>query len=118
MSRHAFAAQLLCAMLLAACSKPPQDEGLPAPSDARTILSVDNQGFPDMTIYVINGSRRVRLGMANGNRVTELPIPPHLVRGLAQLRFLADPIGGSRAPVSEEITVGPGDEVTLTIPPS
>jgi hypothetical protein len=35
---------------------------------------------------------------------------------MAPLRFLADPIGGNRAPVSDEIAVEPGDEVTLTIP--
>jgi hypothetical protein len=33
------------------------------------------------------------------------------------LRFIADPIGGARPSVSEEITVAPGDSVVLTIPP-
>jgi hypothetical protein len=38
--------------------------------------------------------------------------------GLTQLRFIADPIGSTRASVSEEITVAPGDTVMMTIPPS
>ena len=84
----------------------------------RTALRVENRGFPDMTIYVIrSGSQRIRLGIAGGNRTTVLPIPSYLVSFPTPLRFLADPIGGNRTPVSDEITVSPGDEVVLTIPP-
>jgi hypothetical protein len=36
---------------------------------------------------------------------------------MTPLRFIADPIGGNRASVSQEITVVPGDTVVLTIPP-
>jgi hypothetical protein len=36
---------------------------------------------------------------------------------LTSLRFLADPIGSNRTPISEEITVEVGDEVVLRIPP-
>jgi hypothetical protein len=118
MLRHAFAALLACIMPLAGCSKPQEDEEFPSPEDARTIVSVDNRGFLDMTIYVIDGTQRVRLGVANGNRVTDLTIPQQLVRGATHLQFLCDPIGGNRAPVSDEITVEPGDTVTLVIPAS
>lgn len=83
-----------------------------------TILVVDNQSFPDMTIYVLEGGRRVRLGLATGNTQTKFTLPKYLVRALTSLRFMADPIGSSRTPVSDEITVSPGDEVTLRIPPS
>ncbi len=83
-----------------------------------TILVVDNQSFPDMTIYVLESGRRVRLGLATGNGQTKFTLPKYLVRSLTSLRFMADPIGSSRTPVSDEITVSPGDEVTLRIPPS
>jgi len=82
-----------------------------------TTLEVDNQGFVDMTIYAIRSSQRIRLGTAVGNRKTDLTIPPALLSGLTTLRFVADPIGGARASVSEEITVAPGDTVGLMIPP-
>jgi hypothetical protein len=85
--------------------------------NAPTILVVENQSFPDMTIYVIEGGRRVRLGMATGNSSTRFTLPKYLVRQLSVMRFQADPIGSNRAPVSDEITVSPGDEVTLRIPP-
>jgi len=86
--------------------------------NAPTYLVVDNQAFPDMTIYVIEGSRRIRLGMANGHSQSRFQIPNYLVRGLVTLRFQADPIGSNVAPVSDTITVEPGDEVTLRIPPA
>jgi hypothetical protein len=82
------------------------------------MLQVENQNFSDMVIYVVNGTQRIRLGLATGNSTKSFPIPNYLIRGAGTLRFLADPVGGDRAPVSEEITVQPGDIVTLTIPAS
>ena len=82
-----------------------------------TVVQVDNQGFLDMNIYAARSSQRVRIGTAVGNSKTNLTIPPGLVTGLTPLRFIADPIGGSRASVSMEITVAPSDTVVLTIPP-
>jgi hypothetical protein len=82
-----------------------------------TVLQVDNQGFLDMDVYAARSVQRVRLGIAPGNSKTNFTIPSTLVSGLTSLRFIADPIGGSRASVSQEITVAPGDTVVLTIPP-
>ena len=85
--------------------------------NARTVVQVDNQGFSDMTVYAARSAQRVRLGTAIGNSKTNFDIPKVLISGLTPLRFVADPIGGRRASVSEEITVAPGDTVVLTIPP-
>jgi hypothetical protein len=82
-----------------------------------TVVQVDNQGFLDMTVYAARSAQRIRLGVANGNSKTNFTVPVMLVSGLTPLRFVADPIGGNRASVSEEITVAPGDTVVLTIPP-
>ncbi|HEY7879092.1 MAG TPA: hypothetical protein VIC55_12740 [Gemmatimonadaceae bacterium] len=103
---------------LAACThRSPLANGDPAsgPTPA-TYVNVDNQGFSDMNIYAISGGQRVRLGTAIGSRETRFKLPSYLITTLTQLRFLADPIGGNRLPVSEEITVSPGDVVTLRIP--
>jgi hypothetical protein len=72
-----------------------------------------------MTIYVLRGGgQRIRLGTVTGNTTQVLVIPSYVLTGPTELRFLADPIGGTRTPVSEEITVSPGDDVELIIPPS
>jgi hypothetical protein len=81
------------------------------------MLQVENRGFADMVVYAVSGAQRVRLGLANGNSTKSFTIPSTLIRGAGPLRFLADPIGGNRSPISEEMLVHPGDIVTLTIPP-
>ena len=85
--------------------------------NAPTVIQVDNQGFLDMNVFAVRSSQRVRLGTAPGNGKSSFTIPTGLVSGLTSLCFVADPIGGRRASVSEEITVAPGDTVTLMIPP-
>ena len=82
-----------------------------------TRLRVENRNFLDHTIYVLRGSERIRLGTATGNTTTTFRRPPNVIFGGTQLRFIADPVGARRTPVSDQITVHPGDEVGLTIPP-
>ena len=81
------------------------------------MVQVENQGFSDMVIYALDGVQRVRLGLVTGHSTKTLPIPRYLIGAGGTLRFLADPIGGNRTPVSEQMTVQPGDVVSLTIPP-
>jgi hypothetical protein len=104
------------AVSLSACAHhvPPASNG-PQPD---TYVYVDNQGFTDMDIYAISGGQRIRLGTAVGVRKSKFKLPDYLVGGMQQVRFLARPIAGNRSPVSEQITIQPGEDVTLTIPPS
>lgn len=90
----------------------------PGELQEETSLRVENQGFLDRVIYVVAGAQRVRLGQVNGNTTTTLRIPSQYIFGATQLQFIADPIGSNRAPISQAITVVPGDVVTLVIPPS
>ena len=94
--------------------------GVPEPRDPRaeTTLRVENRNFSDMNIFVLRSGQRQRLGTVSGLSTRTLVIPANLVSGAAPLRFLADPIGGNRTPVSQEITVQPGDQVELAIPPT
>jgi hypothetical protein len=82
-----------------------------------TTIDVQNQGFNDMTVYAIVGGARTRLGIAPGNRTTTLTIPAYLVSTTTFFRFVADPIGGNRTPVTEEIDVSPGDQLVMIINP-
>jgi hypothetical protein len=99
----------------AGCKTLPPGSGS-ANQNQPTVLQVDNQGFIDMDVFTLRSSQRVRLGTAPGASKSNFTIPPSLVSGLTPLRFIADPIGGRRASVSQEITVAPGDTVVMTIP--
>jgi hypothetical protein len=117
-SRIAMLSMMVCSLALgAACvgNKKEDEAAEPVPA---TLLKVENQAFLDMTIYVYRSSQRVRLGIANGNSTSRFVIPSNLIFGSTPLRFQADPIGRNRQPISQEITVSPGDEVVLTIPPT
>ena len=81
-----------------------------------TVLEVDNQAVLDMDVYVLRSSQRIRLGTATGLHTSQFKIPGDLIFGSTALRFLADPIGANRLPISDEITVSPGDTVHMTIP--
>lgn len=112
----ALALVLLSAAPIAACGRPRAAEtGLPPVAPT---LVVENRGFVDMVIYLVSsaGSRQ-RLGVATGSSTTRFRLPASAA-SFGNVRFLADPIGGRRTPVSEEINVRAGDEVLLTIPPS
>lgn len=100
---------------VAACSAMTHNSSAADQNEA-TVLQVDNRGFTDMTIYAMRSGQRVRLGLANGVTKTNLIIPSTLISG-TPIRFVADPIGGTRASVSQEIAVTPGDTVIMTIPP-
>jgi hypothetical protein len=104
-------------LLGAACKSLSHGSGANDPNGP-TVVQVDNQGFLDMDVFAVRSSQRLRLGTARGNGKTNLTIPPAIVTGLTPLRFIADPIGGRRASVSQEITVAPGDTVVLQIPPA
>ena len=102
--------------LAAACSGNTKEDPAAEPVPP-TRLKVENQAYLDMTIYVYRNTQRVRLGVATGSSTTRMTIPANLIFGSTPLRFQADPIGANRQPVSQEISVSAGDEVTLIIPP-
>jgi hypothetical protein len=114
MKKTTFVITLLL-LLLNACNA--MARGSAAGQNPPAAIRVDNQSFADMTVYAARSAQRVRLGLAPGHANTVFTVPSALMNGLTQLRFIADPIGGARVSVSEEITVAPGDSVVLTIPP-
>ena len=89
----------------------------PAQERARTVLIVDNRAYTDMTIYVVSGMRRARMGNAGGLTKTELTIPSSSIGNGGSISFVAEPIGGNRNSFSTEVYVREGETITLTIPP-
>ena len=83
-----------------------------------TYVRVENRAYLDANVYIYRSSQRMRLGTVTGNSTTRFLVPTSMMSGATQLRFQAAPIGGNRQPISEEINVGPGDEVVLVIPPT
>ena len=115
--RRALSTVLLLALVLALAGCGGRRARGPAPpAGPRTTVRVENQNFLDMNVYVLNGTQRVRLGTVSGVSTRVLTIPSNLVFGTATLRFMLDPVGSTRSPISQEISVRAGDQVVLTIP--
>jgi predicted small lipoprotein YifL len=84
----------------------------------RSTVRVENRSWSDVVIYAVRSSQRIRLGSVPGVSTRTFTIPQSLVGGGIPIRFQADPIGSRRAPVTQEFTVQPGEEVEMYIPPS
>ena len=111
----------MCLLLAFASTLGCRTSGRPANTDSgpvTTTIDVQNNDFNDMTVYVVVNGQRTRLGIAPGLKTTVLTIPRYLISGASNLRFVGDPIGGNRTPVSEEIDVSPGDQLVMVINPA
>jgi hypothetical protein len=118
MRRFSYMLALFLALVGAGCSRAGSgSQAGPLPSTPpRTNVRVENRNFLDMNVYVLEGSRRVRIGTAGGVSTTILRIPANLLFGTTSLRFQMDPIGGSATPITHEVATRPGDEIILIIP--
>lgn len=107
-----FALLVLVALLFSACAA--SREAGPR-LESKTTLRVENRNFLDMKIYILRGAERIRLGTVPGGGTELLVIPDDVLIGAGLVRFLADPVGSNKTPISEEIYVHPGEEVELVI---
>ena len=84
--------------------------------EGKTPVRVENRNFLDMKVYVIlRNAERIRIGTVTGNSTQTLYIPEGLIIGAGTVQFIADPIGGNQAPISQDITVQPGEVIDLII---
>ena len=81
-----------------------------------TTLVVRNDNFLEHNVYLLYGGQRIRIGTARSNATSKFIIPPQYVFGATSLQFLLDPIGSRATPVTDQVSVSPGDEVDITIP--
>lgn len=108
-------ALLVVALLTAGCGHG-MKSGAPEPQEPTTV-KVQNRNFLDMDVFVLQQSQRIRLGMVAGLSTQVFTIPAYIVRGSPQLQFELHPIGGRGNPRTETISIRPGDEVNLIVPP-
>jgi hypothetical protein len=78
-------------------------------------IEIDNRNYSDMTIYLIDGGVRVRVGSAPGLSKTSLSLPRGWHAAGGRVRLLADPVGSSAAIRTPTLIVGSGQSVYWTI---
>ena len=114
--RSILAITLLAAALgAAACTG--GGRGVRPGNEVVTTLEVDNQNFSDMTIFLVNGGQRMRLGRASGKAKTIMRLPRSALTFPRELQFLAEPAGVRGGSSTNRMWVTPGDRVLLVITP-
>src|SRR2546423_14806274 len=99
---------LLFALAGAACHR-----GAVAPINpqAEVAVTVENQNFLDMNVFLIRGGQRIRLGTVPGLTSRILMVRPELIGYGTELRFELHPIGGRSDPDSYSTSGRPRDGI-------
>ena len=112
--RH-HSAVLATVLLLSACASG-ANRASSGVDSAPIPLTVTNQNWLDVNVFVIRGTSRYRLGAVGGNSSATLRIPSSVVvRG--ELQLMADLIGSNDVYVSDLIPVTLDQQVQLTVAP-
>jgi hypothetical protein len=106
---------LLVALTVLGCRKrdaetrPAPDPNLPVP------VQIENHFMGDVTIYLVRGSLRQRLGMVTALGSAEYSFPWRWLSQSGSSRLLAYPIAGARAQLSEPLILQPGQMIKWTL---
>ncbi|HEX2207459.1 MAG TPA: hypothetical protein VHG93_07235 [Longimicrobium sp.] len=107
-------AALLLALGAAACASGKGKPSLGKPPGRTAVVQVANNGFADVTVYVVQSGMRQRLGTVTGLSRQRFPLT-RVAHESADVYLLADPVGGARTYLSPPVRVRPGDAVDLRL---
>ena len=109
---------LVVALLAVACSRATRVSSRVSPADEpATTAKVVNDGIVDMDVYVTSAGQRYHLGRVGGGHTEVFTIPRAIVHYSTTLGFEIRPLAGGTRSRTESMTMSPGDQVTLMIPP-
>lgn len=109
------ALSLLMGLTLLGCRKR-DAETRPAPDpNAPVPVEIESHFMGDVTIYLVRGSMRQRLGMVTGLGTAEFTFPWRWLSQSGTSRLMAYPIAGARAQLSEPLIVQPGQWIKWTL---
>jgi hypothetical protein len=110
---HGFAVAAI--VILSACAPTAQRGSAPNPVNGGTTLVVRNDNWNDVTIYLVRGSMRTRIGSVIAMGQAEFKIPAAYVVGVSDVTLQAAPTGSNESYISPSIMVFPGAQLTLTV---
>jgi hypothetical protein len=78
-------------------------------------VKVVNHSWMDVTIYLLQGTHRDRIGVATATSTTEFHVSLRLFSAGAEYQLYGDPIGSRQTVRSERLHAQDGDLVTWTL---
>lgn len=112
---HRFALGLLLAGFGACASSPSQDVAAVRYGAEEVVVRVKNFNWSDVTVYLLNGTVRTRLGMVTSMGEAMFRLPAGLLASSSNVRLILDPIGSTVTFTTEPIFVQPGQTVEMNV---
>ena len=110
------AALLSLLPLVAACATAPSPwDGADAGPDLRRSITVVNENFQDVRVYLVIGAGRHPLGFVQSERSRTFRVSPALLGPDGLVHLAADPTGGGPSHDSREIALGFGERLIWTL---
>ena len=106
-------ATLLIAITACTHAGSEQDFGFGGPRDESAVVSVDNQYFGEMIIYIVEGNARTRIGSVAALSTATLTVPDQLIGVNVQLQ--ANPLSPGVGFTSQHLLIAPGSNVALRL---
>lgn len=101
---------------LGSCAPLPNPDVAPRDYGTEEILfQVKNFNWSDVTVYLLRGGVRTRLGVVNSMGEASFRLPAGLMGSSSDVRLLLDPIGSSVAYMTDPIFVQPGQTVEMSV---
>jgi hypothetical protein len=106
---------LLMALTVLGCRKR-DAETRPAPDPNTPVpVEIESHFMGDVTIYLVRGGLRQRLGMVTALGTAEFTFPWRWLSQSGTSRLMAYPIAGARAQLSEPLILQPGQWIKWTL---
>ena len=83
--------------------------------DGEVTVRVINHSWLDVTVYIVQGTRRERLGSATATATTTFTVALRRLANGGEYRLLGDPVGSRTSVRSEPLYAQDGDVVTWTL---
>jgi hypothetical protein len=83
--------------------------------DDRIFVRIINDNFYDVTVHADYDGRLERIGRVTGNRTEVFTLPRHIIGGTRLA--IAVSVQAGRTFTTNQITVWPGEEVEVRVPP-
>jgi len=78
------------------------------------LVTVQNDNWMDVVVYLVNGSAKARVGIVNGLGRASFRLKGGVISNNSA-RLLIDPIGSSRGYLTDAVNVMPGQRIELRV---
>jgi hypothetical protein len=111
---HTFLA-VAVVMMVGACAPAAERARSAVAFRGGTVLAVQNDNWSDVTIYLMRGSARTRIGSVPAMGKAEFRLPAAYVVGVSDVTLQAAPVGSNDSYISPSIMIFPGAQLALTV---